>query len=78
MWAVFKCTLLIANTYHAKRNEQEKAANGWVFVVEQVHSQRCCLLRDIEDIRGRLFIDSKRQFIAQETSFPGQSTKNTI
>ena len=59
----------------SKEKTQNSPQRLFFLVVEQVHSLRCCLLRDIKDTRRRLFIDSERQFIAQETSFQGNLLK---
>ena len=47
----------------SKRETENSPQTVDSFVVEQV--RRCCLLRDIEDTRRRLFIDRKRQIIAR-------------
>ena len=47
----------------SKRETENSPQTVDSFVVEQV--RRCCLLRDIQDTRRRLFIDRKRQFIAR-------------
>ena len=54
----FKCTLLITNEFHVKQEKRKLPVNVSLFVGEQARSVRCCLLRDIEDKRRRLFIDS--------------------
>ena len=69
MWAVSIRYSLNSHKYHVKKNEQEKdkkiPQTVDIFVVDQVTSLTCFLLRDIEDTRRRLFMESKRQLIAR-------------